>query len=83
MIKNFTVSTGRPDYQFAYVSKQDVYGGIDWSFNLDQRLMDDLIWLRKHREESEMEAKLRAENPTLDSAYQQYKTMLNLLLDTN
>lgn len=82
MIKNFTISTGK-DYTFGYVTKQEVYGGVDYQMMLDSRMMDDLIWLRTHRDRMEKEAKAREENPALASAYEQYRTMMDLLLDTH
>lgn len=81
MIKNFNINTGRGDYNFAHIGKQEVYGGMDYTMNLDMRAVDDLIWLRQHRARMEKEANARAENPAVDSAYQQYQTVLNLVLD--
>lgn len=82
MIKNFIISSGK-DYMFGYVARQEVHGGVDYQMMLDSQMIDDLVWLRNHRDRMEKEANAREGNPALASAYEQYRTMMDLLLDNH
>lgn len=69
----------QPEYMNIYES--DVFGGKQLNINLNPSLTSDLLWLNSYRKKVELEEKLRQENPALNSAYEQYQTILNLLLD--
>jgi hypothetical protein len=67
--------------EYMYVSESEVYGGKSLSISFAYQFEDDLKWLRKHRLRMELEAKAREENESVRSAYEQYQTVLNLVLD--
>lgn len=73
----------RDAYIVGHGTTSETYGGINLNFNFDDQMIDDLIWLRKFRETAAKEQTLRTENPALESAWQQYQTMLNIVLDTH
>ena len=80
MIKNFNIYGG-PDYHVGYVNKQDTHGGVDYTLYIDPQMIDDLRWLRKHKTRIESEEKIRNENPAVASAYEQYQTVLKIVMD--
>ncbi len=65
------------------IYEAEVYGGTQLQVTLNGKLESDLRWLSSHRDKLEKEEKLRAENPALRESYEQYQTMLRLLLDLN
>ena len=67
--------------EYMYVSESEVHGGKSLSISFAYQFEDDLKWLRKHRHRMELEAKAREENDSVRSAYEQYQTVLNLVLD--
>lgn len=68
-------------YDYMHVSESEVYGGKNLSIMFNAAFEDDLRWLRKHRQQVEAEIKARNENESVRSAYEQYQTVLNLVLD--
>jgi hypothetical protein len=85
MIKQMTFNpvdpNGKTPHWFAHATITETYGGQAVNVNLDQDLAKDLIWLRQHKQRMELEAKAREENESVRSAYEQYQTVLNLVLD--
>ena len=79
-IKNFHVSTGS-QYQFGWVTKAEVFGGVDYNLNLDPQMISDLQWLRQHRAQAAREEEIRRDNPAAAEAYLAYRTMLNLVAE--
>lgn len=68
-------------YEYMTASESEVYGGKNLTITFNHSFEDDLRWLRKHRQRMEMEARARDENESVRSAYDQYQTVLNLVLD--
>ena len=79
MIKQFVFSPY--DFNMGYANIAETYGGQQVTVNLDPQLVQDLKWLREYRQRMELEAKAREENESVRSAYEQYQTVLNLVLD--
>lgn len=71
------------DYRVGTANESETYGGVNLHLNFADQMIDDLVWLRELRAQTNKEKELRASNPALESAWQQYQTMLNILLDTN
>lgn len=69
--------------EFMNIYESEVYGGSQLQITLNPSVESDLRWLRSYREKLEKEEKLRSENPALKESYEQYQTMLRLLLDLN
>lgn len=57
------------------------YGGISFSVNLEKRLIDLLQWVENHKANVEKEEQLRKTNPALASTWEQYQTMLKIVMD--
>lgn len=74
---NITVS--HPEIMF--VNKTDTYGGVQYTLNFNYDVVESLRWIKEHRARLDREAKARAENPSIAEAYEQYQTVLNLVLD--
>lgn len=68
-------------WDFATASLSDMHGGQQLTITIDHNIIDDLKWVRSHRAALETEIKLRSENEALHSAWAQYQTVLNLVLD--
>lgn len=67
---------------FATFSTQDIYGGQNIHLHVNQDVMEDIRWLRTFRAKTELEEKLRQENPALKSTWDSYQTMLAIVMDT-
>ena len=67
---------------FASVSSQDIYGGQSINLYINPDVIEDLKWLRTFRARTELEEKLRQENPALKSTWDSYQTMLAIVMDT-
>ena len=80
-IHTMTYKTISVPGEYMYVSESEVYGGKSLSISFAYQFEDDLKWLRKHRQRMELETKTREENESVRSAYEQYQTVLNLVLD--
>jgi len=81
MIKNFYVAGHTPSYNFGWVTKSEVFGGVDYTLNIDQQMLADLQWLREHRAKLAREEELRRDNPAVAEAYLHYQTMLRLVTE--
>lgn len=64
-----------------YVSKTDTYGGkrIDLYFNSDVTEMVE--WYKKYKDQMIKESKAREQFESVATAYEQYQTVLKLVLD--
>jgi len=62
-------------------SIQDVYGGKEIHINLGFEAVDAIKWVQEHRRQLEKERKLRESNPALSNAWDQYQTMLRIVMD--
>ena len=60
---------------------QSQYGGNLYSIVINQEVLDNLEWLRTYRSQLEREAIAREKNPALASQYEQYQTMLRIVMD--
>ena len=78
MPNQYTVTP--PD--FASVGSQDIYGGQSINLYINPDVIEDLKWLRTFRAKTEIEEKLRQENPALKSTWDSYQTMLAIVMDT-
>ncbi len=67
-------------YEFGTGSLSDTYGGQQLTLTVSQSIVDDLKWLRDYRAQLEREQQLRRENETVRSAWEQYQTVLNLVV---
>lgn len=67
--------------EYMYASESEVYGGRSLNLSFNHAFEEDLRWLRKHRQRMELEANAREKHESVRSAYEQYQTVLNLVLD--
>jgi hypothetical protein len=67
---------------FATFSTQDIYGGQSVNMYVNPDVIEDLKWLKAFRARTELEEKLRQENPALKSTWDSYQTMLAIVMDT-
>jgi len=57
------------------------YGGLTYSIYLEKKLIDLLLWVEEHKAKVEKEEMLRKTNPALASTWDQYQTMLKIVMD--
>ncbi len=67
-------------YEFGSGHLGDTYGGQQLTLNISQTIVDDLKWLHEYRAQVEREQQAREENESVRSAYEQYQTVLNLVI---
>jgi hypothetical protein len=70
------------DYDLAYFNKIDQYGGkkkYELKFTPDIKEM--LTWYKTYRTQLDREIKAREQYPSVAAAYEQYQTILSLVLD--
>lgn len=63
------------------ISKQDTYGGVQFTIGEGYQLKEMMDWYRKYQEQLMRESKAREENESVAAAYKEYQTVLNLVLD--
>jgi hypothetical protein len=68
-------------YEYMNINCTQQYGGISYSVTLDQKLVDLLKWVENHKANVEKEEQLRKTNPALASTWEQYQTMLKIVMD--
>ena len=76
MLKNVTVYP----WDFGTAMLTDTHGGQQLTINIDHDIVEDLRWLREYRSALSKEIALRQENTALNSAWEQYQTILNLVI---
>lgn len=81
MIKNFYVSGNTPSYNVGWVTKNEVFGGVDLTLNIDRQMLSDLQWLRELRAKVAREEEIRRHNPAAAEAYLHYQTVLRLVTE--
>lgn len=64
-----------------HVMQQDTYGGKSYVLSMSPHLEDDILWLRRFRQDQEKEAIARRENPELMRLYEEYRVLLKLTTD--
>lgn len=67
--------------RFITTIKNDTYGGIDITVNMNPKYGDLLDWISKFKAEREMEIQLRTTNPVVAAAWEQYQVAVNLTRD--
>lgn len=67
--------------QYIVVQETQLYGGVDISIDLSPDAKQLLDWVKKHRETVEKEEKLRQTVPALANQWEQYQTMLKIVMD--
>lgn len=67
-------------YEFGTGVLTETYGGQQLTLTISQSIVDDLNWLHSYRTQLEREQQLRRENETVRSAWEQYQTVLNLVV---
>ncbi len=67
--------------QILYVSKSDTYGGKRYDLNFSTEMIEMLEWYRKYKEQMLKESQAREQFESVAGAYEQYQTMLKLVLD--
>lgn len=64
-----------------WVNQTDIYGGKQINLSLSSEFDEMLTWFRKHKLQMYKEQKAREEHQSVAAAYEQYQTVLNLVLD--
>jgi hypothetical protein len=79
MVDLIQVSISPPE--IGYISTQDVYGGKNITITITQEVVDLLAWVKEHKGQVQREAELRKTNPSLNNMWEQYQTMLRIVMD--
>lgn len=79
MVDFITIQSNNPD--MIYATKTDMYGGIQFSIGLNQETADAIRWVKEYKAQLTRESKAREEHESVRAAYEQYQTVLNLVLD--
>ncbi len=66
---------------FAYSNTQDVYGGKQINVMIAPDVVEAVRWVQEYRSRLDKEVQLRMTNPALASQWEQYQTMLKLVMD--
>lgn len=64
-----------------YALKIDQFGGAQIQVGLTQETIELLTWIKDYKTRLDLETKAREENESVKAAYEQYQTMLKLVLD--
>lgn len=59
----------------------DQWGGIGYTIDFSHEVKELLEWLKTHKESVEKEEALRKSNPALANQWDQYQTMLRIVMD--
>lgn len=62
-------------------TKVDQFGGLQIQIGLTAETVDALLWIKDYKARLEREARARELNESVRSAYEQYQTVLKLVLD--
>lgn len=79
MVDFITINSNNPD--MLYATKTDMYGGIQFNLGLNQETADAIRWVKEYKAQLTRESKAREENESVRAAYDQYQTVLKLVLD--
>jgi hypothetical protein len=66
---------------FAIVSVADTYGGKQINIKISNHVLDTIDWVNRYRSRLDQEQKIRDGNPAVASLYEQYQTMIKLVMD--
>jgi len=64
-----------------YVNKADTYGGKKYDLNFSQDMIEMFKWYKGYKEQMLKESKAREQFQSVAAAYEQYQTVLKLVLD--
>lgn len=64
-----------------HVSTMDVHGGKMITVELSRDVLDIINWARTYREKLDREVRLREQTPALANSWDEYQTMLKIVLD--
>ena len=73
------ITSNNPD--LVYITKQDTYGGMQYNVGLSPTAVDAIRWVNEYKQKLDQEVKAREENESVRAAYDQYQTVLKLVLD--
>lgn len=68
-------------HDWFYVSTSEDWGKTKITVTINSELLETINWVKEYRKKLDDEAKIRAENPALASAYEGYQTILKLVKD--
>lgn len=66
---------------FGWVRTEDTYGGKRYVVYVQQEWIDCLNWVKNYKAQLDKEIRLRESNPALASQWDQYQTMLRIVMD--
>lgn len=73
------IRSNNPD--MIYVSIMDIHGGQEICFSLASNVIDAINWTNEYRARLDKEVKLRETNPALSNSWNEYQTMLRIVMD--
>jgi len=68
-------------YDWFHISTSEDWGKTKILVTVNSELLETINWVKAYRKQLEDEAKIRAENLALASAFEGYQTMLKLVKD--
>ena len=74
------ITSNNPD--MVYITKNEQYGGINYNISLSPSIVNTIRWVQDYQLKLDREVKAREENESVRAAYDQYQTVLKLVLDT-
>lgn len=74
-----TFTTSRPD--IISCTPSDVYGGKTYNLSSGYQLEEMIKWYQEYKDQLMKESKAREKFESVASAYEQYQTVLKLVLD--
>lgn len=73
------VRTENPD--MIHIKNADIHGGREILISLSDEMIDNMKWITEYRNKLDQEIELRSKNPALANAWDQYQTMLRIVMD--
>lgn len=79
MVDLISLSINPPE--IGHASIQDVYGGKNITITISQETVALLEWVKTYKTKLDQETELRKTNPALNNMWEQYQTMLRIVMD--
>jgi hypothetical protein len=67
--------------EMMYISKADTYGGKKFDISFSQEMIEMFKWYKEYRGQMLKESQAREQFQSVAAAYEQYQTVLKLVLD--
>jgi hypothetical protein len=75
------VEVSSNNHDMLHIYKHDRFGGVNYNLAFSQEMVDMFNWYKQYKAQMLLESQAREQNPSIAAAYEQYQTMLKLVLD--